>query len=80
VTRTGWKDRIAELGKGAMNGQNGGGKASARLRSRKDFLRAAGAAGIGAAFVPIFATACVPPGGRLDQRALAKVGRKGQQD
>jgi ABC-type sugar transport system substrate-binding protein len=50
------------------------------LRSRKDFLRAAGTAGIGVAFVPLFAAACVPPGGKLDQRALAKVGQKGQQD
>jgi len=30
--------------------------------------------------VPLFAAACVPPGGKLDQRALAKVGQKGQQD
>jgi ABC-type sugar transport system substrate-binding protein len=52
----------------------------ARLRSRGEFLRLAGGAGIGAAIVPIFATACVPPGGRLDQRALAKVGPKGQQE
>src|SRR5215210_3586842 len=52
----------------------------ARLRSRGEFLRLAGGAGIGAAIVPIFAAACVPPGGRLDQRALAKVGPKGQQE
>lgn len=63
-----------------MAGHTGRSEASARLRSRKDFLRLAGASGVGVAFVPILATACVPPGGKLDQRALAKVSPKGQQD
>jgi ribose transport system substrate-binding protein len=63
-----------------MNGHIGGGEPVAGLRSRRDFLRIAGAAGIGAALLPVFATACVPPGGKLDQRALAKVRPKGQQN
>ena len=63
-----------------MDGHTGRGEAAARLRSRKDFLRLAGASGVGVAFIPILATACVPPGGKLDQRALARVGPKGQQD
>src|SRR5215211_5962276 len=63
-----------------MDGHTGRGEASERLYSRKDFLRLASAAGVGVAVVPIFATACVPPGGKLDQRALAKVGPKGQQE
>ena len=63
-----------------MNGHTGRGGTPAGLRSRREFLRVVGAAGIGAAVLPIFATACVPPGGNLDKRALAKVGPKGQQN
>ena len=63
-----------------MDGYTEGSGESAWLSSRKDFLRLVGAAGVGVTIVPILATACVPPGGKLDERALANVGPKGQQD
>ena len=63
-----------------MNDRTGGSGTPTGHRSRRDFLRIAGAAGIGVAVLPIIGTACVPPGGKLDQRALAKVDPKGQQD